>query len=520
MNKQKKQIKMKASFKLFILAIAILFSTPMLIAQTDEDSNDSENTTESRWGLDSAECVKNFSLFREFYRQRNYKDSYEPWQKVLNDCPQASKNIYINGTVILNYQLRNTKDINRQESLVDTLMLVYDNRIVNFGQEGYVLGRKAIDYIRYVPNFYVKRASAEKDPEKLKLINDSIIEIWNNAYRLFERSIDLEKNESSAPVVDAYFQTTEIYFKNNNLEKDIIIEAYDKASDILDFNINQQTDKLASAFREMDAMKVATEEGNIDNETFEKMTKKFEKDTTSIMRTLNGYNAVKSNIETRFTPYATCEDLISIYGKKLEGHEENVELLTKVTRLMNRKKCIDNQVFFTATENLHRIQPTANSSFLMGYMLFRKEEYARAKDFLEEAINKYEKESDKASAYIMLVEVSSKMGQYSTARQYAYKYAEAVPTSGMPYLLIGDMYASTATSCGDNELTTRVAYWAAADKYNRAKQIDKSIEEEANQRISRVRARFPDKNTVFFYGLKQGQSYTVGGWINETTTVR
>ncbi len=90
----------------------------------------------------------------------------------------------------------------------------------------------------------------------------------------------------------------------------------------------------------------------------------------------------------------------------------------------------------------------------------------------------------------------------------------------MPYLLIGDMYAATATSCGDNELTTRVAYWAAADKYNKAKAIDNSIEEEANQRINRVRSRFPDKNTVFFYGLQQGQSYTVGCWINETTTVR
>ncbi len=130
---------MKASFKLFTLTIVLLLSVPLVIAQTDEDSNDAGGNSESRWGLDSAECVKNFSLFREFYRQRNYKDSYEPWQKVMTECPQASKNIYINGTVILNYQLRNTKDINRQERLVDTLMMVYDNRIAFFGEEGFVL---------------------------------------------------------------------------------------------------------------------------------------------------------------------------------------------------------------------------------------------------------------------------------------------------------------------------------------------------------------------------------------------
>lgn len=511
---------MKASFKLFTLTIVLLLSLPLVMAQTDDDSSDAAGNSESRWGLDSAECVKNFSLFREFYRQRNYKDSYEPWQKVMNDCPQSSKNIYINGTVILNYQLRNTKDISRQERLVDTLMMVYDNRIAYFGEEGFVLGRKAIDYIRYVPDFYVKRAAAEKDQERLKLINDSIIQVWNKAYQMFERSISLEKNASSAPVVDGFFQTTEIYFKNNNSEKDIIIEAYDRASDILDFNINEQTDKLSSAIQEMEAMKKAHEEGTIDQTMLDNLIKKFEKDTAAIIRTLNGYTTVKSNIETRFTPYATCEDLVNIYGKKLQGNEENIELLTKVTRLMNRKKCIDNQVFFTATENLHRLQPTANSAFLMGYMLFKKEQFPQAKEYLEQAISKYEKQSDRAPAYIMLVEISSKMGQFSAARQYAYKYAEAVPTSGVPYLLIGDMYASTATSCGDNELTTRVAYWAAADKYNRAKQIDSSLEEEANQRISRVRSRFPDKNTIFFYGLQQGQSYTVGCWINETTTVR
>ena len=43
---------------------------------------------------------------------------------------------------------------------------------------------------------------------------------------------------------------------------------------ILDFNINEQTDKLASAFHEMEAMKKANEEGTIDEATFEKMINK------------------------------------------------------------------------------------------------------------------------------------------------------------------------------------------------------------------------------------------------------
>lgn len=509
---------MKTNLKLFYLSLVIIFIIPSIFAQTDEGID--KNTSVSKWGKDSVECVKNFSLFREFYRQNNYKDAYEPWQKVFAECPQSSKNIYINGTVIISYQIRNTKNIHRQGELVDTLMMIYDKRIEYYNEEGYVLGRKALDYIKYVPDFYLKKIKGEKDTAKMILLNDTIISVWNNAYTMFEKSIATEKNSSSAPVVDGYFQTTELYYKNNNLEKDIIIDAYDKASDVLDFNIKEITNKIIVAVIEIDTLHKNFENKIIEEAAYKARLAKLQKDTALYANSLESYTAVKNNVETRFTPYATCEDLVRIYEKKLVGNEENVEMLTKITRVMNKKKCIDNQVFFTATQNLHRIQPTANSAFLMGYMLFKKEDYTKSKDFLEEAIKKYEDPSDKANAYLMLVEVCKKLGQFSTARQYAYKYAEAVPTSGMPYLLIGDLYAATAASCGDNDLTTRVAYWAAADKYNKAKAVDRTLEDEANQRIRSVTARFPDTKTIFFYGLSKGQSYSVGCWIGETTTVR
>ena len=46
---------------------------------------------------------------------------------------------------------------------------------------------------------------------------------------------------------------------------------------------------------------------------------------------------MKNNIEARFTPYATCEDLVNIYEKKLKGNEENIDVLTRITRVLNRK---------------------------------------------------------------------------------------------------------------------------------------------------------------------------------------
>ena len=82
------------------------------------------------------------------------------------------------------------------------------------------------------------------------------------------------------------------------------------------------------------------------------------------------------------------------------------------------------------------------------------------------------------------------------------------------------MYATSAKECGDNDLTNRVAYWAAVDKYYKAKSVDPSVEDLANTKINTFSQYFPAHETIFFYDLKKGDSYTVGCWINETTTVR
>jgi len=83
------------------------------------------------------------------------------------------------------------------------------------------------------------------------------------------------------------------------------------------------------------------------------------------------------------------------------------------------------------------------------------------------------------------------------------------------------MYAASASDCGDNDLTKKVAYWAAVDKYMRAKQVDPEVAEIAQSRISTFSQQFPNSETIFFYDLKEGDTYTVECWINEkTTTVR
>jgi hypothetical protein len=97
---------------------------------------------------------------------------------------------------------------------------------------------------------------------------------------------------------------------------------------------------------------------------------------------------------------------------------------------------------------------------------------------------------------------------------------ELKPNDGSALILIGDAYAVGAASCGDNELTKKAAYWASVDKYIQAKRVDPSVLEIAEKRISSYSQYYPTTETIFFHGLKEGDSYRVECWINETTTIR
>ena len=78
---------------------------------------------------------------------------------------------------------------------------------------------------------------------------------------------------------------------------------------------------------------------------------------------------------------------------------------------------------------------------------------------------------------------------------------------------------ASASSCGSNLFEQGMVYSAAIDKFIQAQRIDDSIEEIANRKIATYSKYLPS-NEDAFSGAKEGGSYQVGCWINETTKVR
>lgn len=411
---------------------------------------------------DSIYCVRNLSLYQEYWNQGNRQLAYEPWREVLFHCPQASQNTFIRGRTLILMKYNEETDPLRRDAWVDTLMWVYDQRIKYFGhsphsREGIVLGRKASDLYQLRPN--------------------NTLEI----YELSKKSIELEGLESQADVLLVHMQSLIKLVEAGLRETDEILTTYDRIMEIVDHNLaNNPSDA------------------------------RF-------------FEPAKTNLEIMFEPFATCENIITLYGPRFEKDPENIDLLEKVTSMLNKSGCTDSDLYYNATMNLHRLKPTAESAFLMGRMESTRENFNEALDYFSQAVELYEDSEDKFTALMLMADISfSKLRQYREARSYALQAAELDPENGRPYIIIGEMYAATASQCGDDDLTKKVAYWAAVDKFVQARSIDEDpvVQERANQLINTWSQYFPNNELIFFHGLSEGETYRVECWINETTRVR
>ncbi len=417
---------------------------------------------EPRFGKDSVTCITNNSLYYEFYKQwkqSNYKneawkDVVGPWTWVFNNCPRSYKNIYIHGEKLIKELIKTETDKAKKDKYIDTLMMVYDQRIKYFGQEGYVLGKKGVDLYKYRPTDYEK------------------------SYEILKKAVSLTGNKTLGPILIYYFRSAEKMVKSEKIEKAVLVDIYDTESDIIDYNIKNNPKKVAN------------------------------------------WEAVKGNIELSFEPYATCEDLISIYTVKFNESPNDIDLLKKITKILDKKNCTDSDLFFQATENLHKAEPSAGSAKLMGKMYIKKENYPKALEFLKQATELQEDPNEKADIFYLMAVVNYQQKKYTQARSNCYDVLKYRSNDGKAYILIGNMYAVSSKSCGNNDLTAKVAYWAAVDKFIKARNVDSSVADEAKKLITLYSQYFPATETIFFYDLKKGDKYKVECWINETTTVR
>jgi tetratricopeptide (TPR) repeat protein len=418
------------------------------------------------------EFMTEYSLYNEFYKQGDYASALPHWKILINKYPKSTSNLYIHGAKMYETMADNATTDAEIDKYLNEVMKYADQRIKYFGGEGFVLGRKGTTWLKYKLD---ERRKTQIEGEELK-------QVMLKGYEWLNKSVDLEKKEAELPVLLLLMQTTRSLFKLGELTKETVIANYEKTNKYLSEIIAKDTDK--------ERVKNALE--------------------------------VQPYVETLFSTSgaADCEALINIFTPQFEENSTDAEFIKSMLRRLRKAKCDDSELAEKATIKLYELEPSAEAAFNMAHEYVRKDDLANAKKYYDQAISQETDPKLLASYYYergLLLYI--KESKYQEAREMARKAIALDPDLCDALMLIGDIYAASSRSFSGTNLEKSAIFWVAVDYYNKARRIDDCAADAANK-ASDYKKYFPNKEDAFMEGLQDGKSYKVGGWINETTTVR
>ena len=396
------------------------------------------------------------SLVYKDYLKNDLALAMSLWKVAYKTCPQAQKSLYINGVKMYYDLAKKEADATVKKAYIDTMFAIFDQRIEMFGQKGMVLGLKG-----------QKMLSTKQDKElAFSTLNEAL-------------ALTGDKTQSGTLVATM--------FAIINLEK-------------------------------------------AGKKTKEEVVLMFEK-TTAIC-TINkdnkrgGARYVKAaeKIQNVTSPYLDCTVSVPLADKNFEANKANVDWLRTTIKLLQKNKCYSTDegavIYGKVAEAFFAKEPSASGAAGIATIHLSKKDYTSAIEWFQKAVDMSETDDEKAEYTMSIAKAHSYNKSYSNARTFALKAAALKSGWGEPYLLIGVCYAQSYSTCDDGELGRYGVYWAAVDQYKKAKAVDASVAGVANKKIASISSRYPATKDVFFYGKKAGDSYTVGCWINESTTIK
>ena len=442
-------MKTKALKTIFMAALTFLLVLPGIAQKGIEDGSKYGK------GQDSINCIKNLSLYREFFKHNNYKDAINPWRRVFGECPASSERMYVEGITMYRSFIESAPEGPVKENLIDTMLLIYDRRAEFFGGEGNILGRKGIDLLRY------RRTD---------------IDALEEAYGYLKRSIEMEEKESRDAVI--------VTFVNSS----ITLNQADRITD------NQAIDDYFMATAIVD----------------------------ELLGRSSRWERTKGTIDELMlsSGLLTCEALNNYFEPQFEAKQNDTEFLQKVINFYSSSGCDLADLYIAAAEKMYDIDPGPISAHNLAYLFMRRNQYPKAADYLKMAVvGEGIEDNTRAEWFYELAVVSSANEDFCDAISYAREAISYKNDYGKAYILLGDAIIAARGSLGE-EFEQRTAFWVAADKYAKARQVDPSVMDEANKKLNDYASQYPDNEEIFFRDMKEGDSYQVRGCINEYTTVR
>lgn len=402
-------------------------------------------------------CKRYLSLYREYRNQKLIDDAMKPWRQAVEICPGAAKTLYTDGVRFYRHMIDNAADEAIKELYIDSLMWIYDKRVEHYGEEGFVLGLKGVDMMRYRPD-------QAKDAEKV-----------------LRRSVSLQKFDTDAQVLSKFYQTIYELYRQGEADRSELMTEFMPVLNYIEYNIQNLEDSVQA----------------------------------------DRYVKARENLYTFFTKIADdCEQVVRIFQKKLDENPDDVEENEKVLKVLNEADCTDSDFFEQVATVVYQNSPTHDAAYSLGMRKLKNKEYAEAKRYFDQAVDLCTDGCTRLETYLLRSgQVSLIQGDNRGARSIASRILQKNPRSGDALILHGDAIAASSKACDDGKLGSKAVFWLAVDYYNRAKSVDPSVAAKADRQIKTYSRYFPDKETLFFQTISEGSVYEVA-CFGETTKAR
>lgn len=436
-------------------------------------------TTTAVFGQASVNCAEKLSIFAELAKTKNYgEETFKYLQELRKDCASISEATYLYGERIYNSRIDNAATPAEKEKEVRELIKLEDEYKTNFPDKV-----KGID---------MKKAMA---------LFENNVGTSEEIYKLLDVAFKTDKENFTNPkALYVYFEIFVNDFEagKNGIQLQDVFTKYDEISD----KIGEEEKILSDA---LDALLQKEEGGTA-------LTDKENRYKQNHQINLDAYETIRSSMDAKIAQLATCERLIPFLGASFEENKNSEEWLRRAAERLDRKGCSEDPLFSKISDQLHKLNPTAESAYNLGVSFYSKKNNTKALEYFNQSADLQKDNTKKANIYYIIARNIYGNGNKVQARAYAEKALQAKPSFGDVHVYIAQLYANSANECGNDPFEKRAIYWLAAKTARKAGTTAGNNAAAAYDKLA------PSTQEIFNSG-REGQSISFKCWVGRSVTV-
>ncbi len=438
----------------------ILVSAVLTVVGLSAYAQDLSDPKYAKWGEtleERKENILNSSYLKEEINNHNFDSASGYLHKLIEKCPAASENIYVNGTKLYKQRINRAQTLAEKNAYVDSLLWLYDVRLENFGThrtrgKDYILERKAREYLTY----------KESDREGIR-----------NAFEAAIAAQVEATGKADPEVLAIYFKNLCDDYSNDVVDAMTVVAAYDGNAKYFE-GIAPEQEEFKEQFEKCFAMSGA----------------------------------------------ASCENIEKIFAKKIADAPEDEAVIAQAMDLMSRAKC-ESDFFLSVGEKYYAMKPSSNTAKLLAEAFQNRKEYEKANQYLREALAKETNDAERENLLVRIGILEVTTNDYRDAVEAFREAQKINPEDGLIYYFLPQCYVFGAKNCNGfaKDATFWVAYDMLQKAIPLLEGDYPEFAANAKSLAATYRSAFPTTEECFFNELSEGSTYTVNcGFVSGVPT--